>query len=231
MEIICNICQKEIDVKNVDQDQGVIKCNECNSIIEVDAQAKSARSTKRAEVALPGSFRLKECEDCLKMEYLWRGSQLIFLTPFSIAWVMIPILYYSNGLQLENDLLIKYYMILHAFLGIGLIYYCLAGFINKTQILVSKELLKVKDIPLFFFRNVDIGIDKLDQLYAKEKVVRGRKRSISWSSFEVYAITKSDGHFRLVAGLNNVNQALYIEQELENYLGIVDQEVKGEIER
>ena len=231
MKIICSVCQKEIEVANIDQARRVIKCDECNSINEIDSQAKSVENVKRTEVALPKRFRLKECENCLKMEYLWRSSQLIFLTPFTIAWIIIPILYYSNTLQIDSNLLIRFYMILHVFLGIGLIYYCLGGFLNKTQILVSKGLLKVKDIPLYFFKNVDISIDKLDQLYAKEKVERGRKRSISWSSFEVHAITKSDENFRLVAGLNNVNQALYIEQELENYLGIIDREVKGEIER
>ena len=170
MKIICNICQKEIDDVNLDQEKGIATCIACNNSFDYKFQVESTKSVKRAEVVLPNSIKLKECDDCLHLEYIWRGSQLIFLTPFSIAWIMIPIMFYLNNLPIENSLLVKSYMIFHIVLGAILVYYCLAGFFNKTKIIVSRGLLSVKDIPLSFFRNVDIVNDELDQLYAKEKV-------------------------------------------------------------
>ena len=73
-------------------------------------------------------------------------------------------------------------------------------------------------------------VDDIRQLYTKERVRthRGKRRSYS---YELHAITAGGKRRRLVAGLREAPQALWLEQTLEDHLGIRDRPVDSEVPR
>jgi len=230
MKVTCELCQLEIKAENIDLEKEIAKCNECNRVFDCGAQLQSTpKSFRRDDIELPKSIKLNTDQDQLRIEYRWLSNQLIYLAPFCLGWDTTPVLWYRAGIIPTDDPLAVAYLVIHFFSGLILTYYCLAGFINKTKLFVAKETLRVVDTPLGFFRNSTIKLNELDQLYSKEKIHRGKK--LFWSSFEVYAILKRGKVVRLVSGLNKSEQALYIEQTLEDFLGIHDRLVDGEISR
>ncbi|MCP4752358.1 MAG: hypothetical protein GY866_15805 [Proteobacteria bacterium] len=229
MKVTCDVCHKEIETVDIDLDKGIARCPGCNTVFDCSSKLESVGKYRRDKIGLPGSIKLRKEDGSLKIEYRWLSSQLMYLTPFCLAWDALPVIWYVRTSMLESNPGMLLYLIVHLLVGIGLTYYCLAGFLNKTTVSVADGNLQVRDTPLTFLRNMAIPNDQLDQLYAMEKVHRGRK--ISWSSYEVHAITKPGRIVRLVAGLNNSEQALYIEQVVEDHLGILDRPVEGEIPR
>ena len=118
---------------------------------------------------------------------------------------------------------------LHGAVGIGLSYYVLAGYINRTVIKVNRNMLTIKHGPLPWFGNKQLHSHDLAQLYCKECM--HRHKNSSSCTYEVHAILKDGQHAKLVTGLDESEQALYLEQEIERFLRIEDQPVRGEMSR
>lgn len=229
MKVTCDRCQNEIKAEHIDLDKGIAKCKNCNNIFDYRAQVASETDYRRDTIELPRCIRLAKNDESLVLEYRWISSRLIYLAPLCAIWDAVFFLWYRSGFISTTTLLSSFYMLFHFGSAVVLTYYCIADFINRTTISVSGGTLQVVDGPLTFFRNKGIALDELDQLYAREKRHRGKK--LSWSSFEVHALLKTERNLLLVAGLRTSEQALYIEQLLEDYLGIRDRPVEGEIAR
>lgn len=229
VKVICEKCRSEIDVKNIDLEKAIAKCVTCNSVLDCSSQLESSKNFRRDDIELPGSINLQKDDRYLKIQFRWVNVQLLYLVPFCLCWDILPLVWYQYGLIPTDHPLAIAYLVFHFIIGVGLTYYCLAGLINKTMIEVTENTLYVKDMPLTFFRNMDIELASLDQFYSREKRHRGKK--LSWPSYEVHAILKTGRIIHLVSGLNKSEQALYIEQVLEDYLGITDRPVDGEISR
>ena len=69
----------------------------------------------------------------------------------------------------------------------------------------------------------------ITQLYTQERV--NSSDSGTRYSYEVYLITTDGKKQKLVGGLREPQQGLYIEQAIERYLGIEDRPVAGELPR
>ncbi len=230
MSVTCDLCKNEIDAQNIDLEKKIAKCHECNRIFDCESQLQSSsKSFRRADIELPKSLKTQKEKDVLRLEYSWLSSQLIYLAPFCLGWDLTPIIWYQAGIIPTDNPLALAYLVLHFISGLLLTYFVLAGFINKTKLYVVKNSLQVTDTPLGFFRNSTIKLNELEQLYSREKIHRGKK--LFWSSFEVFAILKNGNTVRLVSGLNKSEQALFIEQTVEDFLGIQDRLVDGEISR
>jgi len=229
MKVTCNLCHQEVDSGKIDLEKGIAKCVDCNNVFDCRSQLEPTANIRRETITLPSGIKLEKSDQWLHMEYRWLSSQLLYLTPFCLAWDTIPFFWTQESFPMENSQITILYGVIYLLLGVWLNYYCLAGFLNTTKISVTGGNLQVKDTPLTFLKNRKINHDDLDQLYAKEKMHKGRK--IFWSSFEVHVITKSGEVYRLVGGLSDSEQALYIEQILEEHLGIQDRPVQGELPR
>ena len=78
-----------------------------------------------------------------------------------------------------------------------------------------------------FLGNKNILSEDIAQLYSKERISRNRKGTNI--SYAVHAILKNGKNIKLLTSLSSSEQALAIEREIEKYLSIEDQDVKGAI--
>ncbi len=229
MKVVCEQCKKEIRTENIDLDKGIAKCTSCNKLFDCRDQVQATIDYRRDTIKLPRSIKLTREKNRLVIEFRWLAIQTLYLAPFCLCWDASFFLWYRIGFISSENVPSLLYLLFHIVSGIALTYYVIAGILNRTIISVSGGAMQITDTPLTFFRNASISLEELDQLYARQKVHRGKK--LSWSSYEVHAILKPEKNIRLVAGLNTSEQALYIEQVVEDYLGIRDRPVEGEIAR
>jgi hypothetical protein len=77
--------------------------------------------------------------------------------------------------------------------------------------------------------NKQFKADLLQQLYTKRHVSHSKNgTSINYE----LRVTTTDGRDeKLMGGFNKQEQALFIEQEIEKFLGIEDRPIRGEVER
>ncbi len=110
-----------------------------------------------------------------------------------------------------------------------MIYYALAGLLNNTIITITPHQISVKHGPLPYFGNKRLESQNVKQFYIKEKSQKNNKSTTY--TYEVHIEEVTGSHKRLVKGFDSPLQALYLEQELEQYLDIEDQPVTGEFRR
>jgi hypothetical protein len=186
---------------------------------------------------LPHGLTIEESNGILKINRKWFSAVFIFLLIFSIAWDCFLIFWYSTAISIIGQpdssnftMLITFIFPLgHVIAGICLSYYAITGLFNTTTIQVEQGLLKVQHHPLPWFGNKKIQVLSLKQLYCNE--VCKSSKSGFYYVYDLNAITTDNKQIKLIKSLPEKSQGLFIEEKIENYLGIKDEEVQGEIEK
>ena len=178
-------------------------------------------------MGLPDKMQLHHHGSHMEITRKWFGLQTVLLTGFAVFWDLFLLKWYDDVLQQDADIFFVLFPLLHVAVGIGLTYYVIASWFNTTHITVNNLELGVAHRPLPWIGSKKILSGNLAQLYSKEKVSRTSKggRSVT---YEVRANTKDGRNIKIVSGLENQEQALYIEQQIEQYLNIEDARVRGE---
>ncbi len=180
------------------------------------------------DLGLPQGIDLRENLDGLEIVRRWFSIQTILLTFFVIFWDGFLIFWYTQAINTSNTMMLVF-PLLHVAIGVGLTYYVLAGYINRTYIRVDHSFLSIKHAPLPFPWNKTVDASDIKQVYSKERISRSRRGSSV--TYEVHALTHSGRNLKLLNKLPNSEQALFMEQEIERFLRIQDVPVRGEIAR
>jgi hypothetical protein len=179
---------------------------------------------------MPERFQVERDENHLEVSWRWFSVVHIFLVFFCVVWDSFLIFWYSAVISVEGAAwIMAVFPLAHVAVGLGLTYFTIAGFLNRTRLCASHEQLSVAHGPLPWFGARVLPAASIGQLYSRELVTQ--TRSGTQRSYELQAIEKSGRQLRLLRGLGEVEQALWLEQELERFLGLQDREVAGEVER
>ncbi len=181
----------------------------------------------RIEVGLPEGLDVVNHGSHIEIVRKWFEWRIVAITGFALFWDGFLINWYMNVAP-RADTMATYLPLVHVAVGLGVTYYAIAGWLNRTHILVGRGKVTVRHRPIPWFGNAEIDASKLKQLYAQERVIQSR-RGRSTSTFEVRAVTHDGRNTTLVSSLGSEEQALSIEREIERHLGIQDIPVVGQI--
>jgi hypothetical protein len=177
---------------------------------------------------MPAKFEVVDAGTGVQLSYRWYSPKYIGLLIFTLFWNGFMIVWHTIALS-QGMLMMSLFGLLHTAVGIGVAYSTLAGFLNRTTILAELGFLTIQHHPLPWSGSKQMMTDQIDQLYCKEKVSHS-KNGTNYS-YEVHAALRDGGQVKLLSGLDVADQALFIEQQLERYLGIKDRSVGGELPR
>jgi hypothetical protein len=116
-------------------------------------------------------------------------------------------------------------MIIGILFYLGVSYFAAVGLFNRSTIEISRDVLRTRCGPIPYMRAKSISTASVRQVYVSLRMRRGRYRH--YASYGVCALTTHGWSKRLVEVYNG-NIALYLEQEIEQFLGIPDEVVRGE---
>lgn len=233
MKLYCKECGSLIPADDMNISAMTAKCGKCNSVFSFSDQIGGAssfeeKSARRAPVPLPKGVEVDEQNGKLLISLKWFRWSNLFMTFFTIIWDCFMIVWFgvsigtgAYGMALFGSL--------HGAVGIYLTYTVLANYLNRTRITVDREYVTVKIGPLPWPGNHHIRSSDITQLYSKS--VMTRNRNSSSEHFEVHAVLKNRTHLCLAKTLEEMEQAFYIEQKIEDFLKIEDEPVRGEIKR
>lgn len=228
MRIKCPECELKLSADDVNIDIMVAKCTSCNNVFSFatqidDYQEPSLyKSDKPLSVPKPNGINIKVNGDQLFIRRKWFSPMLIFMALFCVFWDGFLLIWYGIALS-GGSLGMILFPLLHVAVGIFLTYSTIAGFLNTTTIAADSYELSVTHAPMPWRTPKKIKSSVLRQIYCSEK--RGNKGSITYN---VNAISGNE-HIKLLSNLTNLEQALYIEQEIEKHLGIKNRAVRGGI--
>jgi len=232
MELKCKSCDSEIASKDVNVDLAIAKCGKCGAMFSLrGAGAKGGERDEPAEreqVAMPKGTEIKRNRSGLQIRWRWFGMKYVGAAVFCVMWNGFMVVWMGMALR-DGKTAMALFGSIHALVGLGILYYTLAGFFNRTNLRVNKKRLTIKHGPIPAARNRDMRADQIRQIFCKEKI--HRNRNSTHYSYEVHVILPGHKREKLVGGLDRIEQAMYLEQELEEFLEIEDRKVSGEVKR
>lgn len=233
LDLTCTVCANEIDPANVNINNTLAKCNHCGSLHFLDDEEFFGRRKRnRPEMMIPAGTEVLHLPSSLDIRTNWSRNKskggMWFLVLFTIMWNM-AIWPFAMSNILSGAIISVLPMALHLAAGLGMAYYVLSMFINKTDIYVTDQDITISSSPLKnpFTRDEVIPAKKIKQLYVT-RYVSSTTNGVANYAYALYAISKSNKRIPLIKGMNKETQ-LYLEQEIENFLEIEDEKVRGEI--
>jgi len=234
LQLHCKSCGKLIPAQDVNIDKAIAKCQACHAVFRFADGLDGGAGPARPQVGLPARFTLDNWGPELTITRRWYSHGLWFLVLFCIFWDGFLVMWYTMGIGSlvggEGGGMIwvmLLFPILHLAVGVGLTYFVAAAFVNKTVIRVSSGELSVRHGPVPWPGNQTIPIADLKQLFCTESIHRGKNGC--HSTYNVEVLKRDATRVKLVASLEELDQALFIEQQVEQQLKIPDERVPGEV--
>ncbi len=205
-----------------------INCPACGNEITVPEKVVPKDANERPAVAKPKSFEVERFPGGLVISRKWFHPTIIFLTFFCLFWNGFMAVWFSIAFK-QKLYIMALFGTLHGAVGLGLLYTVLAGYFNKTFININPGSLTVMHRPLPWFGQKRLVKGDLKQFYSQEKTVHGEHGPTH--TYSVQVLTRKGQVIELVGALLSQEEALFIEQEIEKYLKIDDEPVRGEVPR
>jgi len=232
IELCCKNCGASLKPENISTALAIARCPHCDAVFAIsapsaDGRVDSGRAAPRLPVPMPRRFEMLDLGNSLEIKRSWFTPALFFLIFFCVFWNGFMVVWHGIALS-TGAWFMSCFGLIHTAVGIGLAYGTVAGFVNQTVVRVGQGLLEVRHGPLPWLGNKSFPVHAVKQLYCKEHVHHGKNGSSTNYSVE---IRLDNGQETLIQSLPECEQALYIEQELERFLKIEDQPVRGELPR
>lgn len=158
----------------------------------------------------------------------WFSGKIIGLIIFCIFWDGFMITWFTISI-IKGIWVMAAFGSIHAIVGILITYLALQGIFNKTRITITSKDFIVKTGPFPPFKLKNILIDKSDvtQIFPKKELHRNKNGT--YYTYGLFLKTLSGDELKIIDGLYDRNAILNIELEVENFLGIQDTHVQGEM--
>lgn len=230
--LVCPSCNADIPAESINVEKTIAVCPNCDMVFDFSfiGGGKPKKAAKRHPVAAPRRFTVQESERGFDITWAWFDASALFLLFFTVIWNFFVFIFVSLSFSDGMGFPFPFNLIplVHMAVGIGLAYYSLSLLVNRTRVRVADDgTITVRTYPIPHpWRDKTTYGGQMEQIFVKKHVSHSSKgrRSVS---YEVVARMTDVSDETLVSGLENSEFALYIEQELERYLGIPDEEVAG----
>lgn len=232
-ELECGNCAAPLAAEQMDLRLGVARCIHCGAVFALEKIAGQRRSDQnetkiRPRVNLPAGMELVDLGSTMEIRRRWFSVKLFFLLFFCVFWNGFMVFWHVMAIA-SGAWFMSLFGLLHTAVGIGVAYGTAAGFLNTTVIRAGQGMLEVTHGPLPWGGNKSLPSHDIQQLFCCEH--RHHSKNGVHYTFEVLAVSRNQAKDKLLDGLDDADQALFIEQELERFLGLKDREVEGELSR
>lgn len=234
MQLNCKSCGKAIPAQDVNIDKAIAKCQACHAVFSFLDHVGGGIVGPRPQVEMPKRFRVENWGPELSITRPWYTHVVWFLLVFCIFWDGFLVMWYSIGIgaMLTGEgggmgWVMLVFPVLHVAVGLGLTYLVICMFLNTTVIKVSMGELTIRNGPVPCGGNHQIRTSDLKQLYCTETI--NRTKNGCNTTYNVLALTNTGNKIKLLAGLDQLDQGLFIEQQIEQHLRIPDERVAEEV--
>jgi hypothetical protein len=229
-QLNCPNCGQLIEAESINLENLVAVCAACNHVFNFAELVQPATPQIRSDgvhIELPRGFEVRRGMNELLIDVKWRNTRggKGFFTLFAIVWNLFLIPFVTMAIS-TGELQILLFLSLHLIVGISFLIYTLGLWLNTTLITVSRKGIDVRHqpIPIPFNPKRQLTASDIQQLYVEE-YVPSKTNGRPDITYAVRYKTQQGEDERLVKGFRNANHALYIEQEVEKFLGIKDKPV------
>lgn len=184
------------------------------------------QATNQPEIIpLPQNIEILNDRDSLIIRRKWFTPVAFFMVFFALFWNGFMVVWMTMAIK-SGVWIMAAFGSIHAAVGLFLAYFCIASFVNKTDIRIDPNYLTVRHYPLPWRGAKKIRVHDIQQLYSKEQISHSKNGTNI--SYQLHVITNDNREQKLLSGLTDVAQARFVEREIETILGLQDVSVAGE---
>ena len=243
MQLFCKKCGKQVLAEDMNLEMALAKCRECSSVFSIldslneeTGSGVTAVKAERLPAPMPKGYQIEEIGSELAITYRWFSAAAFFLLFFCVIWDGLLVVWYFLGISqfaggggggLWPGLFMLLFPLLHVAVGVGLTYAVVCMFLNRTEIRVVGGELSIWHGPVPCPGKCRLPTSDVKQLFVTENIHRG-KNGCTYT-YDVNAMKQDNTKQKLIGNLRDVQQALFLEQKLEQHLGIAPQHVPGEV--
>jgi hypothetical protein len=223
----CPKCDARIAAENVNIQALVAKCDKCGEVFRVTdylpPAAGKVADGRPTRVPQPGTLVVQDAGDIRVMRRRWFRPMHVVLLFFCIAWDSFLVFWYVTALAMPAgggfDLLAIVFPICHVAVGVGLTYFVIAGFLNKSYIGVTPDRLYVRHRPVPWSGNRDWPVAAVKEVYVEASYTQqSGKRAVQ----EMYNlnVVVDDGRSKKLLGGLELPEARFAAQTLNDWLNL-----------
>ncbi|MBF0569537.1 MAG: hypothetical protein HQL18_02035 [Candidatus Omnitrophica bacterium] len=229
MKIMCPACNQEVAAEDINLSQEIAKCANCNNVFSfADKVSGASQAQDRPQIEKPKQYELINDADGFAIVRRWLGCSVVPLLFFCVFWNGFMAVWFTVAFTHKQYAMAAFGSI-HAAVGLGMLYGVLAMFLNKTTIRITYDSVTVRHAPLPWMGQKTISRAEVKQFYSQEDI--SQTKNGTSRSYAVRLLTSNEKVVDLVTGLAGRDEALFIEQQVEKFLGIRDENVSGELSR
>jgi hypothetical protein len=230
MKVLCPSCRVPVAAEDVALDTGLAKCRTCNNVFRFDDHPELATppARPRTPVERPKSVAVWDDNGGLTVQYPWFSPKYVFMALFCLVWNGFLVLWYLMAFA-SGDTMMLLFPLIHVAAGIAVTYITVAGFVNTTTLRIDPWRLRVAHHPLPWAGALDLEVGDVKQLYCDEKITRGKNGPTY--TYNLNALLRNGSRRKVVSGLDSPELPLFLEQHAEEWMGIQDERVTGELPR
>ncbi len=245
MHLNCPHCGVDIPAEDMHLENELAKCCGCDAVfsfahaMDQDAARRRGAGPGRADrrrreqavIGRPRRLEVREGGGVWEVRRRWFSPVAFFLVVFCLFWDGFLVAWYAIGATQFREMggvgvIFFVFPILHVAAGVGLTWYTVAVFVNTTRVRLEQGSLSIRHGPLWVPGNRTIAGHEIEQLFCKERISRGKNGTSI--SYELLALLKDRQRVKLLTGYREIEEVLYLEQEIERRLKIRDRAMPGE---
>ncbi len=229
MQVYCPRCGKRIAASDINMETSIARCADCGEVFNFASALGTVTPAAgiKPQVEMPKGFTVSQQLDELVVDHRWFALKYIGLLIICLFWYSFLVSQFGNELKDGAPLVILLFDVIEIAFGVNITYATIGGFVNHTELRVSRTRVTVRHYPLPWPGNRKVLSHVIAQVFCMAEEHRNIK-GVSYT-YDVFVEEQGGRRFKLVSGLEDEEQALFIEQQIEQYLGIADRAVPGEI--
>lgn len=223
MNISCPQCKKTVAAEDASIHTAMANCRSCGHVFGfADQVANSFGGVKsKTAVSMPKGFHVHYEGHKFVLSRKWFTPALFFLVFFCAFWDGFLIFWYAAAMKTNAPAMAVFFPLIHVAVGVGLTYATVAGFLNTTWVSIDPMQVEVKHGPLPWPGNKIFLRADIKQFFCERKTMHTKNGGVK-HSYSVRVIDQAGKKSKFISSLENLDQARFIEQELERQLGIKD---------
>lgn len=231
----CPNCHHFVSAIDINIDKAIAKCHNCNHVFRITGDLKGKIEQldyPEPGALMPDGLEVLRLNEELEIDVNWRRSAsksgTRFLMFFTAVWNLFLLPFVLVGI-FAGEFQILLFTSVHLAVGLGLIYYLARIFLNTTKVIVNRSGIQLDTGPLKapWSKPKRIARSDIRQLYVSKYTSSTTNGKPNYA-YALYAILHNTQKIKLLSQMNLETQ-LYLEQEIERFLGIQDQYVADEV--
>jgi hypothetical protein len=222
----CRLCQAMTNLAAPPGDGSPTVLAALSAHLKVSEAVQPPACRPRERVPQPNNVRVRDCGNALEIRSRLRrpwavGNLMLFCIIWDLFLIVFVVMWCSGKALLTWSV---WPILLHFALGGGLTYYLCGIYLNRTVVRADSRWVRVWHRPLPWRGRRRVARASIQQLYCCWPL--GKE-----VGFDVMALLRNRRRVLLVRSRGDRDEALFIEQTLEDYIGIADSLVSGELPR